>query len=41
MDNDNRELLERSVKRITETGEWLLDKDLLKVGTLVRLYLLH
>ncbi|SAM09557.1 hypothetical protein [Absidia glauca] len=30
MDIDNRELLERSVKKITETGEWLLDKDLLK-----------
>ncbi|KAI8335183.1 hypothetical protein BC941DRAFT_431491 [Chlamydoabsidia padenii] len=30
MNTDARELLEISVKKITETGEWMLNKDLLK-----------
>lgn len=41
MDIDNRELIERSVKKITETGEWLLDQDLLKVDMLVYFIPLH
>ncbi|ORZ18593.1 hypothetical protein BCR42DRAFT_411214 [Absidia repens] len=30
MDNEAREVLESAVKQITETGEWILDKELLK-----------
>jgi hypothetical protein len=32
MNNESREVLESAVKQITETGEWILDKDLLKVS---------
>lgn len=34
MNNEAREVLESAVKQITETGEWILDKELLKVNLL-------